>query len=174
MGRRFRKTSYTNNEFYDGQHRFEHWYRDKRLLHHREGARRVPRICYGTSEAHLLGSFRLLHPAPRLRAVGRDGDEQSLSLRRILEERRTAWGNDAQAPRLSRMARDEADRRPPRAVLAHRGEPGLLRWVLARRVAGVARVQLHARSSGPGATGDAMDGLSAHTVLPGSGPVHRT
>src|SRR4051794_1998242 len=28
MGRRFRKTSYTNNEFYDGQHRFEHWYRD--------------------------------------------------------------------------------------------------------------------------------------------------
>src|SRR5438046_7285007 len=27
MGR-FRKSSYTNNEFYDEQHRFEHWYRD--------------------------------------------------------------------------------------------------------------------------------------------------
>ena len=24
----FRKTSYTNNEFFDGKHRFEHWYRD--------------------------------------------------------------------------------------------------------------------------------------------------
>jgi hypothetical protein len=27
MGR-FRKSSYTNNEFFDGKHRFEHWYRD--------------------------------------------------------------------------------------------------------------------------------------------------
>src|SRR5437867_7616582 len=25
---RFRKSSYTNNEFFQGQHRFEHWYRD--------------------------------------------------------------------------------------------------------------------------------------------------
>ena len=28
MRRRFRKSSYTNNEHFDGQHRFEHWYRD--------------------------------------------------------------------------------------------------------------------------------------------------
>src|SRR5438445_10112031 len=25
---RFRKSSYTNNEFFQGLHRFEHWYRD--------------------------------------------------------------------------------------------------------------------------------------------------
>ena len=24
----FRKSSYTRNEFFDGKHRFEHWYRD--------------------------------------------------------------------------------------------------------------------------------------------------
>ena len=24
----FRKSSYTRNEFFDGDHRFEHWYRD--------------------------------------------------------------------------------------------------------------------------------------------------
>ena len=27
MGK-FRKSSYTSHEFFDGQHRFEHWYRD--------------------------------------------------------------------------------------------------------------------------------------------------
>jgi len=27
MGK-FRKSSYTSNEFFDGKHRFEHWYRD--------------------------------------------------------------------------------------------------------------------------------------------------
>src|SRR5688572_24573097 len=30
MGR-FRKSSYTNNEFFDGRHRFEHWYRDNTI-----------------------------------------------------------------------------------------------------------------------------------------------
>jgi hypothetical protein len=25
---RFRKSSYTNHEFFEGKHRFEHWYRD--------------------------------------------------------------------------------------------------------------------------------------------------
>ena len=30
MGR-FRKSSYTNREFFNGRHRFEHWYRDNTL-----------------------------------------------------------------------------------------------------------------------------------------------
>src|SRR5438874_1341932 len=114
---------------------------------------------------HLLGPLRALHEAVRVPSVGRDGHEQSLSLPRVLAQWRTPRSDDAQAARIGRVDSDERAEREARSILGEEEERGLLRRVFAGCAASVSRVQLHAGSSGEGAFGETLFGVSAYARL---------
>ena len=157
-----RKSSYTSNEFWDGQHRFEHWYRDNsvyfitsrvregfaafeteaaksifwdRFYHYTKLHRFVPWVTtLMINHYHTLGYLKF----------GKDLGEM---MRKIHGS--VAW-----------LVMKEINQ--ARAVLAREGEQGLLRRVYSGRAPGHAGVPVHAVAGGAGGNRGALGRLSPH------------
>ena|SRR5688572_2686551 len=100
----FRRSSISSGEYYDGLHRFEHWYRDNSIYFITARCRdRFPAFV-----GHLLGAVRLLHTEVHVRPAHRVADRQPLPRRDVREARGAGGGVHAQATRFCCEAGERA------------------------------------------------------------------
>jgi hypothetical protein len=115
----FRKSSYTQNEFFDGKHRFEHWYRDNTVYFITSRCRdRFP--AFDSEDAKLIFWDRFTHLPARFGFVPFVTTllNNHYPHARIPQDRGEPRADDAARARLNREARQRYSDGAPRALLA--------------------------------------------------------